>query len=195
MAPSRTAKGRSWGTWEPGGSGVTLQSCLRPGGACWSPGSEGCRLPMGASEGTQGAAPRCRKPARWAQVFLGQTALGETDSTLQGEAFLPGCRGAGKSGGMSRARGGVRLGQLAVGSAGCRAALQQRTERGWGLGVWSRIWPPFPMPSYISEIEYWVRWRRTALLGGQARGPGGFASSQTRVPPGWGHEKFVRYSS
>ena len=58
---------------------------------------------------------------------------------------------------MSRARGGVRLGQLAVGSAGCRAALQQRAERGWGLGVWSRIWPPFPTPSYISEIEYWVR--------------------------------------
>ena len=118
MATGRAAKGRSRGTWEPGGLGVTLQSCLRPRGAHWSLGSEGHWLPMGASKGTQGAAPWCRKPARWAQVLLGQTALGGTDSTLRGEAFLPGCRGAGKSRGTSRAQGGVRLGAAGLGERG-----------------------------------------------------------------------------
>ena len=114
---------------------MTLQGCLRPRGAHWSPGSEGHWLPMGASKGTQGAAPWCRKPARWAQVLLGQTALGGTDSTLQGEAFMPGCRGAGKSEGMSRARGGVRLGAAGRGERGVQGLPHSKGQSravGWG---------------------------------------------------------------
>ena len=120
MATGRAAKGRSRGTWEPGGLGVTLQSCLRPRGAHWSLGSEGHWLPMGASKGTQGAAPWCRKPARWAQVLLGQTALGGTDSTLREKPSCLVAEEQGRAGGRPEPREGCGWGRLALGSMGCR---------------------------------------------------------------------------
>ena len=90
-------------------------------------------------------------------MLLGQTALGGTDSTLQGEAFMPGCRGAGKSEGMSRAQGGVRLGVAGRGERGVQGLPHSKGQSravGWG-----------------SEAESGLRSQRLTLLSQLCRDP------------------------